>query len=149
MKLIRLALCAVLVTTGTGVAQIGETLKQCETKYGAILQKDEQGWHTFKKEPYYILVHFYKNKADAVQYLNWSSRPKAFTGVEIDSLLKQSADGRWNLVDDGTEASMYVVKGFTAIHMKLDHILVVASDGYLERGIVAQSEAEAAKVKGL
>jgi hypothetical protein len=33
--------------------------------------------------------------------------------------------------------------------MKLDHILVVASDGYLERGIVAQSEAEAAKVKGL
>jgi len=97
----------------------------------------------------WFTVHFYNGKADAVQYLNWLSRPKAFTGVEIDSLLKQSADGRWNLVDDGAEASMYVVKGFTAIHMKLDHILVVASDGYLERGIVAQSEAEAAKVKGL
>ena len=149
MKLISLAFCATLITTGAGVAQIGRTLEQCEAMYGAVLEKDVQGWHTFKKEPYYVLVHFYNGKADAVQYLNWLSRPKAFTGVEIDSLLRKTSDRRWNLVDDGTEASMYVVKGFTAIHMKLDHILVVASDGYLERGIVAQSEAEAAKVKGL
>ena len=149
MKLIRLVLCAVLVTTGTGVAQIGETLKQCETKYGAVLQKDEQGWHTFKKEPYYILVHFYKGKADAVQYLNWIGRPKAFNGDEINNLLKQSFNGLWNAIDDETESAMYVTKGFTAIHMKHDHILIVALAGYLERGITVQAEAEAAKVKGL
>src|ERR1700730_4187208 len=149
MKLISLAFCATLVTTGAGVAQIGRTLEQCEAMYGAVLEKDVQGWHTFKKEPYYVLVHFYSGKADAVQHLNWLGRPKAFTGVEIDSLLKQSSDGPWTVVDDGTEAAMYEVKGFTAIHMKLDHILMVASDGYLERGIIAQAEAEAAKVKGL
>jgi len=33
--------------------------------------------------------------------------------------------------------------------MKLDHMLIVATDGYLERGITAQAEAEAAKVKNL
>jgi hypothetical protein len=42
---------------------------------------------------------------------------------------------------------MYVVKGFTAIHMKADHILIVATDGYLERGVAAKAEAEAAKLK--
>jgi hypothetical protein len=32
--------------------------------------------------------------------------------------------------------------------MKLDHILIVATDGYLERGIAAKAEAEAEKLKG-
>jgi hypothetical protein len=54
------------VTTGAGVAQIGRTLEQYEAMYGAVLEKDVQGWHTFKKEPYYVLVHFYNGKADAV-----------------------------------------------------------------------------------
>jgi hypothetical protein len=40
---------------------------------------------------------------------------------------------------------MYVVKGSTAIHMKLDHTLIVPSDGDLERAITAQ----AAKITGL
>jgi hypothetical protein len=40
-----------------------------------------------------------------------------------------------------------VVKGFTAIHMKLDHILIVATNGYLERGTAAKAGAEAAKLK--
>jgi hypothetical protein len=39
---------------------------------------------------------------------------------------------------------MFVVKGFTGIHMKLDHILIVATDGYLERGTAPAAEAEAA-----
>ena len=39
------------------------------------------------------------------------------------------------------------MKGFTAIHMKADHILIVATDGYLERGVAAKAKAEAAKLK--
>jgi hypothetical protein len=31
--------------------------------------------------------------------------------------------------------------------MKTDHILIVATDGYLERGAAAKAEAEAAKLK--
>jgi hypothetical protein len=34
---------------------------------------------------------------------------------------------------------MVVVKGFTAINMKLDHILIVATDGYLERGLASKA----------
>jgi hypothetical protein len=149
MKLIILAVTALLVKSRAGMAQIGETLTQCEAKLAPVLEKDAQGWHTLKKEPYYVLVHFYKGKADAVQYLNWIERPKALTKDEIDTLLKRTSAGRWDVVDDGAESAMYVVKGFTAIHMKLDHMLIVATDGYLERGITAQAEAEAAKVKSL
>ena len=149
MKLITLALSATLMMTGAAFGQLGETLKQCIAKYGAVLEKEPQEWHRFKSESYYLLIHFYKDKADAVQYLNWVDRAKALTRYEIQNLLKQSSHATWDTVDDGTDSTMYVGKGFTAIHMKLDHILVVATDGYLERGVAAKAQAEAAKLKGL
>ena len=43
---------------------------------------------------------------------------------------------------------MYTTKGFTGVHLKLDHILMVATDGYLERGISAQAHQETARLKG-
>ena len=68
--------------------------------------------------------------------------PKAFAKDGIEKLLKQSSAAHWEVVDDSPEATMFVVKGFTAIHMKLDHILIVATDGYLERGAAAKAEAD-------
>jgi hypothetical protein len=50
-------------------------------------------------------------------------------------------------MDDSAESTMFVVKGFTAIHMKLDHILIVATDGYLERGVAAKATAEIGTLK--
>jgi hypothetical protein len=147
MKLITLVCCVTSMVAGSAFGQLGLTLKQCTAKYGAVIGKEPQEWHKFKTESYYLEVHFYKDKADAVSYLNWVGRYKPFTGTEIQSLLKQVSDANWEVVDDGTESTMYVVKGFTAIHMKLDHILIVATDGYLERGAAAKAVAEAAKLK--
>jgi hypothetical protein len=94
-----------------------------------------------------LYVHFYKDKADAVFYLNWIGGAQPFTGSQIQELLRQCSDAKWEVVDDGAESMMYVVKGFSAIHMKADHILIVATDGHLERGVAAKAEAEAAKLK--
>jgi hypothetical protein len=147
MKLIPLVCCATLIVAGSAFGQLGLTLKQCTEKYGPVIGKEPQEWHKFKTEHYYLEIHFYKDKADAVSYLNWVGGAKPFTGREIQSLLKRVSDGSWQVMDDGTESTMYVVKGFTAIYMKLDHILIVATDGYLERGAAAKAEAEAAKLK--
>jgi hypothetical protein len=147
MKLITLVCCVTSMVAGSAFGQLGLTLKQCTAKYGAVIGKEPQEWHKFKTESYYLEVHFYKDKADAVSYLNWVGRYKPFTGSEIQNLLKQVSDASWEVMDDGTESTMFVVKGFTAIHMKLDHILIVATDGYLERGAAAKAEAEAAKLR--
>jgi hypothetical protein len=147
MKLIPLICCATLMVAGSAFGQLGLTLKQCIEKYGAVVGKETPEWHKFKTERYYLEVHFYKDKADAVSYLNWVGGAKPFTESEIQNLLKQVSDASWEVMDDGTESTMYVVKGFTAIHMKPDHILIVATDGYLERGAAAKAEAEAAKLK--
>lgn len=147
MKLIPLVCCATLIASASAFGQLGLTLRQCTKKYGAVIGKEPQEWHKFKTERHYLEVHFYKDKADAVSYLNWVGGAKPFTGSEIQSFLKQVSDAKWEVVDDGTESTMYVVKGFTAIHMKHDHILIVATDGYLERGAAAKAEAEAAKLK--
>lgn len=147
MKLITLVSFATLMVAGSAFGQLGLTLKQCTAKYGAVIGKEPQEWHKFKTEHHYLEIHFYNDKADAVSYLNWVGKAKPFTGNEIQDLLKQCSDATWQVVDDGTESTMYVVKGFTAIHMKHDHILIVATDGYLERGAAAKAEAEAAKLK--
>jgi hypothetical protein len=149
MKRIAPLFCAALTVAGTAFGQIGLTLKQCTAKYGAAIGKEPQEWHKFKSEHHYLEIHFYKDKADAVSYLNWIGGAKPFTGTQIQDLLKQCLDAKWEVVDDGTESTMYVVKGFTAIHVKVDHILIVATDGYLERGAAAKAEAEAAKLKAI
>ena len=149
MKLLLLAGSILFSITGELFGQIGETMRQCTIKYGPILEKEPQEWHKFKGSPHYLVIHFYQDRADAVQYLNWIGRPKAFKENEIRSLLTRASAGRWEITDDGVESTMYVTKGFTAIHLKLDHILIVATDGYLERGAAAKAEREAAKLKRL
>jgi hypothetical protein len=148
MKLVPLTVCALFAAIHAGFCQLGETLSQCEQKYGSLLHKDRQGWHTFKKEPYYVLVHFYEGKADAVQYVNWINSPKAFRENEIADLLKQNSPNHWEVADAGAEITMYTTQGFTGVHLKLDHILMVATDGYLERGISALAHQETARLKG-
>jgi hypothetical protein len=147
MKLIILAVGAILLTTGVTFGQIGETLQQCMAKYGPVAEKQPREWHKFTSGPYHLEIHFYKDKADAIQYLNWANGPKAFTNDEIEKLLRLSSTAHWEVMDDSAESSMFVVKGFTAIHMKMDHILIVATDGYLERGVAAKAAAEIGNVK--
>lgn len=147
MKLLTFTITSILLIGGAASGQIGQTLQQCTTKYGPVVEKQPREWHKFESQPYHLEIHFYKDKADAVQYLNWVGGPKAFARDEIEKLLKRSSAAHWEVVDDSPEATMFVVKGFTAIHMKLDHILIVATDGYLERGAAAKAEAEAAKLK--
>jgi hypothetical protein len=147
MKLIILALGATLLTIGVAFGQIGETLPQCVAKYGPVAEKQPRDWHKFTSAPYHLEIHFYKDKADAVQYLNWAGGPKPFTKNEIEKLLGQNSTAHWEVMDDSAESTMFVVKGFTAIHMKLDHILMLATDGYLERGIAAKAAAEVGNPK--
>lgn len=148
MKLVPLTLCVLFAAIRVGFGQLGETLSQCEQRYGPVLQKDRQGWHTFKKEPYYVLVHFYEGKADAIQHVNWIPSAKAFSENEIADLLKQNSPNHWEITDAVAESTMYTTKGFTGVHLKLDHILMVTTDGYLERGISAQAHQETARLKG-
>jgi len=145
MKILIFNIASILLLAGAASGQIGYTLQQCTAKYGSLVEEKPWKWHRFESKPYHLEIHFYKNKADAVQYLNWVGQPKAFAKDEIEKLLQQSSAALWKVADDSPEATMFVVQGFTAIHMKLDHILIVATDGYLERGTAAKAEAEAAK----
>ena len=147
MKLLTFTIVSMVLIAGAASGQIGYTLQQCTTKYGPVVEREPTEWHKFESKPYHLEIHFHQDKADAVQYLNWVGQPKAFAKDEIEKILKQSSTAHWKVVDDSPEATMFVVKGFTAIHMKLDHILIVATDGYLERGTAAKAEAEAAKLK--
>ena len=142
MNLLAFILASTVLLAGAASGQLGRTLHQCTTKYGPVVEKYPTECHKFNSKPYYLEIHFYQNQADAVQYLNWVNRPRAFTKEELDELLKQSSAAHWEVLDDSPEATMFVVAGLTAMHMKLDHILIVATDGYLERGAAAKAKME-------
>jgi hypothetical protein len=141
MKLLTFTIASMVMFAGAASGQIGYTLQQCTAKYGPVVDKWPREWHKFESQPYHLEIHFDKNRADAVTYLNWVDQRKPFAKDEIEKLLKQSSAAHWEVVDDSLDATMFVVKGFTAIHMKLDHILIVATDGYLERGAATKAEA--------
>ena len=145
MKLLTFTIASMVMFAGAASGQTGYTLQQCIAKYGPVVDKWPGEWHKFESQPYHLEIHFYKNRADAVTYLNWVDQRKPFAKAEIEKLLKQSSAAHWEVVDDSPDATMFVVKGFTAIHMKLDHILIVATDGYLERGAAAKVEAASSR----
>jgi hypothetical protein len=107
MKLLTFTIASMVLKAGAASGQMGYTLQQCTTKYGPVAEKQPSEWHNFESKPYHLEIHFHKDKADAVQYLNWLGQPKAFAKDEIEKLLKQSSAAHWKVVDDSPEATMF------------------------------------------
>src|ERR1700747_946212 len=101
MKLTTLVVCAALTTASAAFGQIGLTLKQCTAKYGAAIGRESQEWHKFKSERYYLEIHFYKDKADAVSYLNLIGSARPLTGNQIQELLSnvRTLSGRSSMME--------------------------------------------------
>src|SRR5258708_8508777 len=110
MKLITLAFCGTLLMAGSSFGQIGETLPQCIAKYGPVVEKQPREWHKFESTPHHLEIHFYKGKADAVQFLNWAGGPKPFTNSEIENLLKQTSTPHSEFFDANPDPTIFAAK---------------------------------------
>jgi hypothetical protein len=86
MKILTFTIPSMVLIAGAAFGHIGYTLQQCTTKYGPVVEKQPREWHKFESKPYHLEIHFHKDKADAVQYLNWVGEPKAFAKDEIEHL---------------------------------------------------------------
>jgi hypothetical protein len=95
--------CLALAVLPTGVhARIGETLAECETRYGAPLEKrpdDGQNGEQarFKKDSVIITVYFGPDgRAWSVSYKTMEDFRQEFTEDEIEYLLTISGFSKWS-----------------------------------------------------
>lgn len=127
----------VLTFASTAVARIGETLEQCQVRYGKGIPAD--GRFLFRKAGFYIIIEFYDGKADMIAFRkvekNILGISAPISDNEIQNLLKQNGGGQtwkkaeevmfdsgWRTEDEKLLAAYSMMEHFVGI-FTLDHSL--------------------------
>lgn len=135
-------------------ARLGETLAQCETRYGKTI-KASKGYHLFTKGPMSLACRFvdgvceelvvYHNERDALRH------PAEMSEAEIEALLEANSKGS---VWSKSEASSLNKEWKTAdgllvaAYFTFEHELVIITKAELDRRSAARAAEEKEKLKG-
>jgi hypothetical protein len=164
MKSLQRILCCALAValSSTGWARLGETLEQCEARYGpasrtvdALASFNTPGTIacTFSKAGYKIVVALHDGKAGVIFYEKEEQgtlgKPVDISQTEVESLLESNGWGKswqtvpaheagWNFAD---KAWLLEDKSVLAVHDKSNHRLIFTSSEFIE----VQSKNRAAK----
>ena len=106
MTITHCIIALLLCCCASAFARIGETIEQCNQRYGQCKQrygqpdKPTEQYVDFLKAPFKIIVHFYQGKADRVTYRmieeNDLGEGADISDNEIEQLLKlNGADRQW------------------------------------------------------
>jgi hypothetical protein len=92
-----MAMLVLLAFATTATARIGETLAQCQTRYGKEIRTTD-GLSIFIKAGFYIMVQFYEGKVDSILFRkveqNILGIPVEISPNEVQNLLKQNGGGQ-------------------------------------------------------
>lgn len=93
---------------GTVHARLGETLSECEARYGKIVKETaQQVW--FRTKGYQVRVHLHEGRCEKIEFEKSSDTDlglkETFTKAELDALKEANGggkawEGRLNLIDD-------------------------------------------------
>jgi hypothetical protein len=144
----------VLTLSSTAVARIGETLEQCQSRYGKEIRR-ANGCSVFIKAGFYIMVQFYEGKADSILFRkveqNILDMPVEISPNEIQNLLKQNGGGKtWKETHEVIIGSSWatedrsVLAGYTA----MDRVLVIFTLDHSLRNLAAKKAKEDKKLEG-
>ena len=94
MKMIMLTGLCLSLFTGSAFARIGETVKECNGRYGKPayeMKKDK--YLVYKKSKFLIYVHFHKGRASRIVYQG------KITDETIKTLQKANSDLVWRMTE--------------------------------------------------
>ena len=97
-----LLILAFLMLTAVSQARLGETVEQCEARYGKAVRRDAMAHRlTFEKNGILIRAWFFAGKCQEIRFSNIQESPtiarEPLSQDEIEILLKASSGGRkWN-----------------------------------------------------
>ena len=141
-----------LATTAPG--RIGETLVQCQARYGKEI-RGADGCFIFIKSGFYIMVHLYEGKADSILFRkveqNILDIPVEISPNEIQNLLKQNGGGKaWKETNEIIIGSSWATEDGSVLagYKAMEHILVVFTLDHSLRNLAAKKAKEDKKLEG-
>ena len=148
------SLLLLVAFTSSAFARLGETLQQCEQRYGKPAQSDATSL-TFQKSGFFLIVYFFEGKCDKITYRkveqNALGKGVEISDNELSQLMQLNAGGRqwkkinlismdkvWQTEDGEIFAKYETIGGF----------LVIAIKDNINRANAAQKSKEDGALKG-
>lgn len=142
-RMLAVALVAMVIPLCT-FARIGETLAQCDARYGngGGMVLDE--YSTFKKDGLAVLAHFYQGRVD---YITYTKEAGVLLGFEIEKLLEANGGNRkWENRGPSPDCRLWATtdNALTAFLAVEGNSLSISTKEFEER-LAAQRRADAKK----
>lgn len=151
----RVALFALLALPLVASARIGETLAQCDARYGGPGKLLKDGHHLYTKPPMQVICRFNSGICESIVLchtdLNGLNRPTEMSKVEIDALLEVNSAGRtwekrqmFSMNDEWKTGDDFLYATYTS----MDHYLVIMTKAEMDKNAASQAAQEKEKLKG-
>ncbi len=138
---------ALAVAVASASARIGETLEECQARYGKPVSAAKPGeMVAFYKDDIFLGVSFFEGKADLIIFTKKAGqRTVHFTDEEIEMLLKANGHGqKWSKVPGSALKARWITDdGSVAAESDPEGELTMMTRAHIERSnAVRKSQAE-------
>lgn len=159
VKILLLIILSTMIFQQQLFSRIDETREQCVRRYGGNVNYDEENnLFQYEKGGFFIVIHYYKNKVDAITYMKLDAEDQSITlpitDNEIDNILQVNGKKRvWKIVETKSVSknkNWKTVDGDYYASYKLnENYLVISTRDYAARRKLKQKAKENDKMKGL
>ena len=140
-------------------SRINETREQCVRRYGGSVNYDEENnLFQYEKGGFFIVIHYFKNKVDAITYMRLDEEDQSITlpitDNEIANILEVNGKKRiWKVVETKGVSKNKLWKTvdgeYYASYKMNENFLIISTKAYAARRKMKKKAKEDDKMKGL
>ena len=159
VKILLLIILSTIVFQQQLFSRIDETREQCVRRYGGNVNYDEENnLFQYEKADFFIVIHYFKNKVDAITYMKLDEEDESITleitDNEIQNILKVNGKKRiWKPVETKGVSKNKLWKtldgDYYASYKRNENFLVISTKDYATRRKSRTKVKEDSDMKGL
>ena len=159
VKILLLIILSTIVFEQQLFSRIDETREQCVRRYGGNVNYDEENnLFQYEKGGFFIVIHYFKNKVDAITYMKLDVEDESITlpitDNEITNILEVNGKKRiWKAVETKGISKNKLWKTedgeYYASYKLHENFLIISTKAYAARRKMKKKAKEDDKMKGL
>ena len=159
VKILLLIILSTIVFQQQLFSRIDETREQCVRRYGGNVNYDEENnLFQYEKADFFIVIHYFKNKVDAITYMKLDEEDESITleitDNELQNILKVNGKKRiWKPVETKGVSKNKLWKtldgDYYASYKRNENFLVISTKDYATRRKSRTKVKEDSDMKGL
>ncbi|MBN2788574.1 MAG: hypothetical protein JXR69_00130 [Candidatus Delongbacteria bacterium] len=159
VKILLLIILSTIIFQQQLLSRIDETREQCVRRYGGSVNYDEENnLFQYEKGEFFIVIHYFKNKVDAITYMKLDKEDQSITlpitDNEVDNILKLNGKKRiWKSMETKGVSKNKLWKteegDYFAAYKISENYLIISTKEYAARQKMKKKEQEDQKMEGL